>query len=198
MARATKLDWLRKQVEQHLEKWGDLPWEQQPCLLWEGCAHPYGYGRLWVRSVGHSQTAHRIAYEIANGPVPNESEICHHCDVAACFNPGHLFAGTHKDNMSDSARKGRIASGDRSGTRTHPESVPRGDRHWSRLRPERVTRGDQRKDTKIRDADVPRIRALAASGVTRTRIASLFGVSQPHISKIVNGTKRRLIASAAS
>ena len=32
---------------------------------------------------------------------------CHHCDVPACFNPTHLFSGTHQDNMHDAFIKGK-------------------------------------------------------------------------------------------
>lgn len=33
--------------------------------------------------------------------------VCHRCDVPACFNPKHLFMGTHKENTQDMISKGR-------------------------------------------------------------------------------------------
>ena len=58
---------------------------------------------------------HHLAWEVANGPIPDGLWVLHHCDNPPCcetepsdeYPDGHLFLGTHADNMADMAAKGR-------------------------------------------------------------------------------------------
>ena len=50
---------------------------------------------------------HRLAWIIATGQDPGEMMVLHHCDTRLCVRFFHLFLGTHEDNMSDMASKGR-------------------------------------------------------------------------------------------
>ncbi len=77
------------------------------CWLWNaGLANkktPYGRVR-----VGNSlQFAHRVAYTLINGDIPNGLYVCHACDIPRCCNPSHLFLGTPADNVHDMIAKGR-------------------------------------------------------------------------------------------
>ena len=77
---------------------GCIPEPNTGCWLWLGFISPDGYG---------TRLAHRRAWELARGPIPDGMLVCHRCDVRHCVNPDHLFLGTHLDNMRDMIRKGR-------------------------------------------------------------------------------------------
>jgi hypothetical protein len=51
--------------------------------------------------------AHRLAWELANGPIPAGLSVLHRCDNPRCVNVDHLFLGTQRDNVLDSICKGR-------------------------------------------------------------------------------------------
>jgi len=75
------------------------------CWLWTAGSQKAGYGRFKVN--GKLQGAHRVAYELTNGPIPAGLVLCHRCDNPQCVNPAHLFPGTHGDNARDAIQKGR-------------------------------------------------------------------------------------------
>lgn len=72
------------------------------CQVWMGRWKPYGT----ISIHNHQYSVHRVAWELANGPIPDGLFVCHHCDVPACFRIDHLFLGTSNDNLHDAIRKG--------------------------------------------------------------------------------------------
>ena len=76
------------------------------CWVWKAFKNDSGYGLFSIKR--HMYRAHRIAWELTNGQIPDGIEVCHHCDNPACVRPDHLFLGTQNDNIQDGINKGRI------------------------------------------------------------------------------------------
>lgn len=82
------------------------------CWIWIGRSVSHeGYGRFGVTlEPGQPQQkygAHRVAWVLANGAIPNGLYVLHRCDNPVCVNPNHLFLGTAKDNAADRDNKQR-------------------------------------------------------------------------------------------
>lgn len=101
---------LKERFERHYERRG-----LDECWLWTGKSVVDGYGTI---SIGGRRSkkmlAHRVAYELANGPIEYQSGyhgavVRHTCDNAACVNPKHLVLGTQADNVKDMMDRGRFA-----------------------------------------------------------------------------------------
>jgi hypothetical protein len=110
--------------------------------------------------------AHRTAWEITNGPIPDGLLVCHNCpdgDNPSCVRPSHLFLGTYQDNNRDTIAKRR---------RTHYSKFPYGVRF------------------KISDDEVYEIRRRRAAGEGTSKLAAEYHVSRSCIQRVVNGTRR--------
>lgn len=70
-----------------------------------GGASRSGHRRIWFE--GRMRLAHRVAWMITNGPIPDGLCVLHRCDNPPCVNPAHLFLGTVQDNNADRDAKGR-------------------------------------------------------------------------------------------
>ena len=125
------------------------------CWRWKGQLDPYGYGH--TKYQGHRQGAHRVAWQLAYGPIPVGLYVLHHCDNPRCVRPEHLFIGTQAENIRDMIEKGRFA----------------------------VTLGEQQGGAKLTARQVAEIRRLAQEGWTNRAIAPLFGVTQSNVSRVV-------------
>ena len=110
----------------------------ETCWLWQAGCDRDGYGKCRVHGFTERR-AHRIAYMLAHGPIPDDLWVLHTCDTPRCCNPAHLFLGTVADNNADMIAKGRDARGERSGARKHPERVNRGEQcHSAKLTEDQV------------------------------------------------------------
>jgi hypothetical protein len=75
------------------------------CWPWMASRKEKGYGQMYF--MGKTCRAHRIAYQLENGPIPDGLLVCHFCDNPSCCNPWHLVTATAKQNTEDMIYKGR-------------------------------------------------------------------------------------------
>ncbi len=130
------------------------------CWEWQGATWPNGYGKLRVN--GLNIGAHRVAYVIQRGPIPNGLCVCHHCDNRLCCRKDHLFTGTIADNHADMCRKGRQV----------------------------VIRGEDNHAAKLTEAQVAEMRCRYVEDGDLTRVlAQAYGVDPGTVTRIVHGQK---------
>jgi len=89
------------------------------CRIWQQHKDRLGYGRKGYRIDGkfYCGYVHRMEYEKHHGPIPKGVHICHHCDVRACYEITHLYAGNPATNAydRDSRKRGKWAKGEEHG-----------------------------------------------------------------------------------
>lgn len=90
------------------------------CWIWTGSCAKNGYGTYGYQRVNWS--AHRLAWTLVNGPIPDGMDLCHTCDIKypagdisyrRCVRPDHMFIGTRLANVQDMIEKDRHARGER-------------------------------------------------------------------------------------
>lgn len=91
-----------------------------PCWEWTASRNPEGYGRFGVRH-REARLAHRVAWELLVGPIPEGLCLDHLCRNKSCVNPDHLEAVTPAENTRRAGfRKGmRTVAGDLHLAKTH-------------------------------------------------------------------------------
>jgi Autographiviridae endonuclease len=125
------------------------------CWIWTASVNLHGYGQILYR--GRPTRAHRVAYELAYGPIPADMWVLHRCDNRRCVRPDHLWLGTLQDNHADMVNKRRHTFGGRVGNAKLSDAAVVG----------------------IRALDLSRRGSLAAA-------ARQYGVSAATIRRIVN------------
>ncbi len=127
----------------------DRPESHTQCWLWlpGKAVGPYGkaemFGKQWL--------AHRLAFVLTHGTIPDELVVRHECDTPLCVKPQHLLLGTHYDNVLDKVQRGR---------------QNRGTSHWR---------------AQLSCEDVLEIRRMRKEGMSSKMLAGMFGVGQAQI-----------------
>jgi predicted XRE-type DNA-binding protein len=73
------------------------------CHEWRSTLHRGGYGKFWFN--GKQSPAHRVAWELLVGEIPEGSWVLHKCDNRKCVNPEHLYLGDAKQNKLDTIER---------------------------------------------------------------------------------------------
>jgi hypothetical protein len=101
-------------LEKRFWKYVEPIMDDRGCWEWAGSRRDIGYDAIGS-GPGYPGPkmlqAHRLSWEIHNGPVPPRVQVLHRCDNPPCVNPNHLFLGTQRDNVLDCLAKGRRGAG---------------------------------------------------------------------------------------
>lgn len=128
------------------------------CWTWNGAKNTYGYGTITYQ--GRTHLAHRLAYAVTYGPIPDGMMVLHCCDNPACVNPAHLRVGTQFENMQDAAAKGRLRT------------------------PRIAMFGSTNPSAKLTERKVRKIRKRLSQGEDQHVVAARYGVSRSLIGQI--------------
>lgn len=126
------------------------------CLEWQGTTNKLGYGT--VTANGKTMSAHKWAWEMAKGAVPDGMCLRHACDNPPCVDVEHLSVGTYAQNSQDMAARKRSTHGSR-----NPQSAL----------------------TEAKVAEI--LELLKAGGRTQASIAREYGVVDSAITRIKKG-----------
>ncbi len=134
---------------------------KESCWIWTGAKTRQGYGSFVVRSRPfETMLAHRVSWELHNGPIPGGMQVLHTCDNPPCINPAHLYLGNNDDNVADRMEKGRHVSVG--------------------------VLGERNPQAKINRFDVLTIRE-EYTPERRKSLALRFGISEGHVVRIARG-----------
>ena len=130
------------------------------CWIWMGGVAGSGYG-VFRGADGRMTSAHRIAYWLERGEIPEGNVVCHTCDVKLCVRPDHLWCGTQKQNMDDMIAKGRAAKGEQLN-------------HHSQ-------KGSLNYAAKLDEFVVVEIKRLLEEGISQAEVARKTGVTRANV-----------------
>ena len=77
--------------------WSKVEKRSDGCWVWTGnTIANHRYGQVSIRR--HMYLAHRVAWSMSHGRIPDGLVIDHRCHNTLCVNPKHLHVVTHQEN----------------------------------------------------------------------------------------------------
>jgi hypothetical protein len=143
----------------------------EDCWEWQGAKNNHGYG--WFSIACKARLAHRAAWQLTHGEIPEGQHVLHRCDNPPCCNPAHLWLGTPADNSADRNAKGR--------TRAGPP-----------------LRGERNGAAKLTTSQALEIKRRLAAGESERSIAEDFPVTDSTVHLIAKGQKWAHLMDGAS
>ena len=139
--------------------------DENDCWIFTGAKTSQSYGKLAV-GMGQIRT-NVLAYMLYRGDIVANVDVCHSCNVKACFNPDHLYLASRSENVQHACRD-RL-------TRHHGQ-------HGARITDDQVR--------EIRSK-------WKAGESSQCALAYEFSVDQQIVSRIVNGKAFRWVDASA-
>lgn len=139
------------------------------CHTWTGARGGFRgqYGVLTINA--ERWYAHRAAWVIVHGQIPDGLCVLHRCDNPPCVNPEHLFLGTNADNTNDMVVKGRARGGG--------------------------LVGEMHGRSKLTESAVREIRERYSSGEPQRKLAAEFGVCKSVLARAVHGQTWKCVSA---
>ena len=122
------------------------------CWIWTG-SKKGRYAGIVID--GKLAYAHRVAWELHNGPIPDGMSVCHRCGESRCVNPRHLELK-------------QIGGGGNAASKKSQKGTPR-------VAATKLTEDQVREIRRLFDT----------GDFSKRKLARMFGVSRPHIVNIV-------------
>lgn len=150
--------WPKQTLEQRF--WSKVNRQSDGCWLWTAANQVGGYGIFMLWNPKRLVRAHRLAWELTNGKIPDGLWVLHKCDNPCCVRPDHLFLGNNTDNVRDMLSKGRGNS-------------PKGEQHFK---------------CKMTVHRIVKLRLDHASGrFSQRELAAKYGISRTAIRQAIAG-----------
>ncbi len=152
----------------HRHRFWARAYRTEGCWEWRGHRNgSFGYGRVTIN--GRRELAHRWAWLLVNGPIPEGLWVLHHCDNPQCVRPDHLYLGTATDNAHDRDIRNRGS---------------RGAAHAAKMT---VRRGSQNKRAKLTESQVAEIRRRYTGRYGQQQeLAEEYGIHRMTLHRIVH------------